>query len=516
MAEDLIEPTAEEISECALRCGFSLDPSEVVAYRRMVLGALHSCQEIEALEPFRPPIRYSRPKGCRPPRSENPFNAWHWRAEIKGAASGPLSRIRAGVKDIICVAGIPMLISRDERGYIPDIDATVVTRLLDAGATVLGKTMASDGAGIWDITDNSPFVSVRNPRKPTHAPGGSSSGSAAALAAGDVELALGTDMGGSIRIPASWSGVVGLRPSYGLVPYTGAMGSDMTMSALGPMARDVETVARGLNVLAGPDPLDPRQHGISTPSVDYTEAIGTGARGLRIGVLREGFGHRRWEKLDLPGSEEIVDRKVRDAINTLQRAGATVETVSVPEHLDAVHVFHAMYCEGNAEMILANSVGSGFLGYYNGDLMEAYGESWRTNPDHLSPNRKSVLITARYLREHHHGRYYARSQNLRGAIHAGYQRVLSRFDVLALPTVPFRATPVPEQALPPDLNVAYAMQMIGNTCQMAITGQPAISVPCGIADELPIGLQFIGSYLDDFSVIRAADAFEKLGDWREM
>ena len=233
MAVDLIEPTAEEISECALRCGFSLDPSEVAAYRRMVRGALHSCHEIEALEPFQPHIKYSRPTGCRPPRSENPFNAWHWRAEIKGAASGPLSGIRAGIKDIICVAGIPMLISREERGYIPEIDATVVTRLLDAGATVLGKTMASDGAGVWDITDNSPFVTVRNPRKPTHAPGGSSSGSAAALAAGDVELALGTDMGGSIRIPASWSGVVGLRPSYGLVPYTGVMGSDMTMSAPG-------------------------------------------------------------------------------------------------------------------------------------------------------------------------------------------------------------------------------------------------------------------------------------------
>ena len=167
-------------------------------------------------------------------------------------------------------------------------------------------------------------------------------------------------------------------------------------------------------------------------------------------------------------------------------------------------------------MILTNSVGSGFHGYYNTGLMEAYGASWRKDPDHLSPARKSVLIAARYLRERHHGRYYAMSQNLRGRMRAGYERALARFDVLALPTVPFRATPVPREALPPDRNVLYAMQMIGNTCQMAITGQPAISVPCGAEDGLPIGLQFIGSHLGDFSVIRAADAFERLGDWREM
>ena len=516
MAGNFSGPNPEEITEYARQIGFSVDASEAESYCRTVQAALHSCRMIEGLEPVRPRVRYPRPAGRRPPRSENPFNAWHWRTEIKGAPTGPLNGIRAGIKDIICVAGVPMLISREESGYIPDIDATAVTRLLDAGATILGKTTASDGAGIWDIEDNSPFVTVRNPRKQTHAPGGSSSGSAAALAAGDIELALGTDQGGSVRIPASWSGVVGLRPSYGLVPYTGVMGSDMTMVALGPMARDAETIALALNALAGPDAFDPRQRGIAPAPTDYTQAIGMGARGLRVGVLREGFGHEPWEKLELPGSEAVVDRKVRSAISALRNAGATVEEVSVPEHLDAVHVFHAMYCEGNAEMILANAVGCGFLGYYNTGLMEAYGKSWRSDPDHLSPARKSVLIAAKYLRERHHGRFYAISQNLRGPMRAAYERVLADFDVLALPTVPFRATPVPKEALPPDRSVSYAMQMIGNTCQMAITGQPAISVPCGVEEGLPIGLQFIGSYLDDFSVIRAADAFERIGDWREM
>ena len=375
MADPIAEPTAEEIREFARQLGFALDASEADAYLTMLQAALHSCRKIELLESFRPAPRFHRPAGDRPPRSENPYNAWYWRSEIKGAPSGPLSGSRAGVKDIISVAGLPMLIGRDEDGYVAEIDATAVARLLDAGVTIAGKTLASDGAGIWDLEDNSPFVTVRNPRKPTHAPGGSSSGSAAALAAGDVELALGTDMGGSVRIPASWSGVVGLRPSHGLVPYTGVIGSDMTMTVLGPMARDVETVARALDVLAGPDPLDPRQRGIAAPEASYVNALGPGARGLRIGVLREGFGHRHWDMLDLPGSEEVVDRKVRSALAALARAGAVVEDVSVPEHVDAVHVFHAMYCEGNADMFFNNSVGSGFLGYYDTGLMEACGEA---------------------------------------------------------------------------------------------------------------------------------------------
>ena len=516
MASEPLEPTPEEVADLAHHFGITLDNSEADAYCRLVRAALHSCRHTEHLEPFHPEVRYDRPPGVRPPRSENPYNAWYWRTEIHGDSAGSLSGISAGIKDIICVAGIPMLTGRDDAGYIPDIDATAVSRLLDAGATILGKTTASDGAGLDDFEDNSPFVTVRNPRKPTHAPGGSSSGSAAALAAGDIDLALGTDQGGSVRIPASWSGVVGLRPSYGLVPYTGVMGSDRTMVALGPMANDVETLARALKVLAGPDPLDPRQRGIVPQEVDYLTAIGQGAKGLRIAVVREGFAHEPWEILELPGSEEIVDRKVRAAIAALERNGAVVDQISLPEHLHAVHVFNAMYFEGNAEMILANSVGCGFLGYYNTGLMEAYGKSWRKDPDRLSPARKSTLIASQYLRERFHGRYYARAQNLRQTIGEAYDSVLARYDVLAMPTVPFRATPVPPASVPPDQSVAYAMQMIGNTCQMAITGQPAISVPCGVEDNLPIGLQFIGRYLDDITVIRAADAVEKLGDWRNM
>ena len=477
-------------------------------------GVIHSCGHIANLEAFRPEVKYPRARGYRPPRIENPYNAWSWRTEISGAPSGPLTGIKTGVKDNICVAGVPMLVGRDENGFVPESDATVVTRLLDAGATILGKTTASDGVGIDDFESNSPFVTVRNPRRVTHAPGGSSSGSAAALVAGDIELALGSDQGGSVRIPAAWSGVVGLRPSYGLVPYTGLAATEMTMVAVGPLANSVEDIARALNVLAGPDLLDPRQRGIVSPDVDYLSSIGTGAAKARIAVVRESFNQAPWRDLGFPGSERVVDQKVRAALERLQASGATVEEVSVPAHLDGVHVFNAMYNEGNAAMVLANAIGTNFMGYYNTELMEAYGRSWRSDPNSLSPARKSVLITAEFLRRRHHGRYYAQAQNVRDRIRAGYDDVLKRYDVMVTPTVPFRATPIPPADLPPDKNVAYAMQMIANTCQSGVTGHPAISVPCGISDGLPIGLQIIGRHLDDWTVLRIADAIERLGDWQ--
>ncbi len=506
-------PSAALIRELAAGHGIDIGPDEAESYRRMMGPVLASCRHIDAMTPDRPTVKYDRPPGRRPPRRENPWNAWYWRSEIKGAPDGPLADKTVGVKDNMCVAGIPMLIGTGETPFVPDVDATAVTRLLDAGATILGKTIASDGAGLDDFDSNSPFVTVRNPRRPTHAPGGSSSGSAAALVAGDIDLALGSDQGGSVRIPASWSGVVGLRPTYGLVPYTGLVGSEMTMVALGPLATSVETVALAMNALAGPDPLDPRQRGIESPDVDYTATLEQGVRGLRVGLVKEAFDQAPWEDLGLPGSEAVVDGAVRDTLRGLAAVGAVVEEVSLPAHTDAVYLFNAMYNEGNGAMILANAVGTNFIGDYNEGLMEAYGRAWRGNPNNLSPARRSVLIFAEYLRRHYHGHYYARAHNLRGPVRRAYDGLLDRYDVLAMPTVPFRATPIPPADLPPDERVSYAMQMIANTCQSAITGHPAISVPCAMADGLPIGIQFLGRHMGEPTLLRFAEAVESLGDW---
>ena len=257
---------------------------------------------------------------------ENPYNAWYWKCEIKGAAKGLLAGKRVAVKDNICVAGVPMANgSRVLEGYVPDVDATVVTRILDAGGIIAGKAACEDlcfSAGSHTCVDRAD----PQPAQPAHSTGGSSGGSAAAVAAGDVEMALGGDQGGSIRTPSCWCGVYGLKPTWGLVPLTGAMPISYAVDHCGPMCNSTENLAKLLTVIAGQDPLDPRT--TIAKKQDYMKALGQGVKGMKIGILKEGFGH--------PGaSDKETDKKVRDAILSFKKLGATVEEVSVPMHRDA-------------------------------------------------------------------------------------------------------------------------------------------------------------------------------------
>ncbi|MBT8447793.1 MAG: amidase, partial [Gammaproteobacteria bacterium] len=214
-------PTLDELADIACDVGLHLGADELETYRTLMGGALGACRRVDELADENPaPVRYPRGAWHRPPADENPYNAWRVRTRIDGAAEGTLAGLELAVKDSICVAGIPAMNgSAVLEGYVPDVDATIVTRLLDAGARVVGKTNCEDlcFAGHSQTCFNGP---VLNPHKPTHATGGSSSGSGAVIAAGDVPMALGGDQGGSIRIPSAWCGVYGLKPSYGLVPYT--------------------------------------------------------------------------------------------------------------------------------------------------------------------------------------------------------------------------------------------------------------------------------------------------------
>lgn len=283
-------PSAQQISSLARHYEIELSPEEAATYAKLIGGAVFAYRRIEELPELKPPVKYPRTPGYRPSSEENPFNAWYWKTEIKGAAHGPLKGERIGVKDAICVAGVPMMNgSQLLDGYVPDIDATIVTRLLDAGAVIVGKTNA-ENCSFSGGSHTCALGPVRNPHKPTHASGGSSAGSAAAVACGDVDMAIGGDQGGSIRIPAAWSGVYGLKPTYGLVPYTGCAMIEMTLDHVGPMCSSTEGVARMLSVMAGPDPFDPRQRGVVPPDYvqDYLPALERGVRGVKIGVVKEG------------------------------------------------------------------------------------------------------------------------------------------------------------------------------------------------------------------------------------
>lgn len=510
-------PSVAEIVDLATGFGIEMSETEAASYQRLMTGALRAYRRIDELTEVLPPVKYPRDPGYRPPPEENPYNAWYWRTNIKGASSGPLAGMRVGVKDAICVAGVPMMNgSRVLEGFVPNIDATVVTRLLDAGATIVGKTNSEDcsfSAGGHTCT----YGPVRNPRKPTCSPGGSSNGSAVALAAGDIELALGADQGGSIRIPAAWCGVVGLKPTYGLVPYTGCMSIDLTLDHVGPMANTVEDAARMLSVIAGSDPLDPRQRGVLPPDYvkDYRPAVGKGVKGVKIAVLKEGFGQSQWEDLGFWASEEVVDRKVRAAVKELEKAGAVVGEVSVPPHYDGARVLNALIVGGATELLLkGNGLGSGWMGFYHTQLVETWGRGWRSQPGNLPATVKTVLLLGEHLHRTYYGRYYAKAQNLRPRIRKAYDDVLASYDVIVMPTVPFRASPLPLPDCSIEDTMVFAFHNNNNTPQFNVTGHPAISVPCGMEDGLPIGMMIVGRHFDDVTVLQVADAVEKIGDWK--
>jgi amidase len=231
---------------------------------------------------------------------------------VPGAASGKLAGKTVALKDNICLAGVPMMNGASTlEGYVPDVDATVATRILDAGGTIVGKTVCEYFCFSGD-SHTSASGPVHNPHRRGYSAGGSSSGSAAVVATGEVPMALGGDQGGSIRIPASFCGIYGLKPTHGLVPYTGIMPIELTLDHTGPMTATVEDNALLLEVLAGPDGLDPRQYG-GAVAKPYREALGRGAGGLKIAVVEEGFAHSQ--------SSPKVDSLVREAAERFKGMG---------------------------------------------------------------------------------------------------------------------------------------------------------------------------------------------------
>jgi amidase len=343
---------------------------------------------------------------------------------------------------------------------------------------------------------------VRNPADPARTTGGSSSGSAALVAAGEVDLAIGGDQGGSVRIPSSWCGIYGLKPTWGLVPYTGAFPIELTLDHLGPMGRTAADVALLLDAIAGPDGLDPRQ-GADVRVEPYHAALSRDLRGLRIGLVTEGFG---WPGL----SEPDVDEAVRDAAHAFQRLGCQVRDVTIPWHRDGIHIWNAIAIEGATLLMVAgNSMGTNWKGHYTTSLLEVYARGRLSQADELSETTKLVVLLGQYLQDTTGGRYYARAQNLARSLRAAYEAALADCDLLAMPTLPLKATRIPPPTASREEYVARALEMIPNTCPFDVTGQPAINVPVGLSGGLPVGMMLIGRNGADATVLRAADAWQQ-------
>jgi amidase len=495
-------PSAADIDAAAQHFGFHLDADARRDYLAAVEGSLRSYDAVDELYD-----EFARPQALErayrfPEPGHNPLGAWYVTAQISSGAQGPLSGRVVAVKDNIAVAGIPMMNgSRAVEGFVPGRDATVVQRLLAAGATIAGKTVCEDLC-----CSGSSFTSasgpVRNPWDPTREAGGSSSGSGALLAAGEVDLALGGDQGGSIRIPASLCGVVGLKPTHGLIPYTGAFPIERTIDHLGPMTRTVADAALLLDVLAGPDGRDPRQSAaIATP--DYRAALTGDVAGLRVGVLTEGFGQY--------GSLPEVDDLVRSAAQRFTEIGCSVGEISVPWHHHAVHVFTVIITDGaSAQMMDGNGYGVGVDGLYDPELMAHFARQRTVKADQLASTVKAAALCGHYAHNTLGGASYAKARNLVPQARAAYDQALARYDVLVLPTVPGTAEILPEGSPQEAAPLKHAHGKALNTAPMDITGHPAISVPAGLVNDLPAGMMIVGKRFDDATVLKVADAFESV------
>jgi amidase len=281
---------------------------------------------------------------------------------------------------------------------------------------------------------------------------------------------------------------------------------ELTLDHTGPITANVTDNALALEVMAGPDGLDPRQNAAIAP-VAYAQEMRAGVKGLRIGVVKEGFGHAN--------SEPDVDAKVRAAADALRALGATVSEVSVPMHAMGVAIWLPIAAEGGTQQMMKDH-GHGFnwRGLYVTSMVDHHA-GWKHRADELSDTLKITMVLGEYFISHYRGHFYAKAQNLSRKLRAAYDAALQDHDLLLMPTLPLKATRLPAPGAPLEEVIGRAFEMIGNTAPFDATGHPAISVPCGMGDGLPIGMMLVGRHFDEATIYRAAYAFEQSGDWTQ-
>jgi amidase len=499
-------PTPSQLRGIADEVGLDLTDADVASFIGLMEPSVAAYNVVDAMPDELPSVRYPRVPGYRPAGEENTHNAWYVKTRIEGAASGKLRGKTVVLKDNIMLAGVPMMNgSSTLEGYVPDIDATVVHRILDAGGTILGKAHCEafclSGGSHTNATGP-----VHNPHRMGYSAGGSSSGSAVLVALKEADMALGGDQGGSIRMPSSFCGTYGMKPTHGLVPYTGIMPIEITVDHTGPITSTVADNALLLEVLAGPDGYDPRQYNVRTHP--YTDLLNGGVHGMRIGIVTEGFQQAN--------AEADVNEKVRAAAARLADLGAIVSEISIPMHLAGPAIFLPIVIEGATQtMMWGDGYGVSRSDLYVTSLMDRH-RAWRTRANELSETGKLFTLLGTYIRAFHGGRYYGKAMNISRRLIAAYDAALATHDLLLMPTTPIKATKLPPADATRELYVERALNMISNTCPFDITHHPAMAVPCGMSDGLPVSMMLIGRHFDEPTIYRAAFAFEQIADWMKM
>jgi aspartyl-tRNA(Asn)/glutamyl-tRNA(Gln) amidotransferase subunit A len=419
---------------------------------------------------------------------------------IKAGDARPLTGIPMSLKDNMSTRGVVTTCSsRMLEGFVPTYDATVARRLYGEGAVMVGKGNLDEFA-MGSSTENSAFHATHNPWDLDRAPGGSSGGPAAAVSAGEAVYSLGSDTGGSIRQPAGFCGVVGLKPTYGLVSRYGLIAFASSLDQIGPITRDVTDAAIVMNAIAGYDRRDSTSIDYTPP--DYTRALGKDVRGLRVGVPREYF---------VDGMEPGVESAVRDAIRVLGDLGAIVEETSLPHTPQALAVYYII-APSEASANLARYDGVKY-GYSAKDASSMWDALEKTRQEGFGPEVKRRIMLGTYaLSAGYYDAYYLKAQRVRTLIRQEFDEAFQKFDVLVTPTSPSVAFKLGEKTEDP-----MAMYLNDIFTQPAnISGVPAISVPGGMVDGLPVGLQFTASHMQEETLLRVAHAYEQATEWHSL
>ena len=431
---------------------------------------------------------------------ESIANAMDADQRIDGKQIGNLLGIPMQIKDNICTKGIvTTCASRMLSDFVPPYDATVVERIRRAGAVLVGKGNMDEFA-MGSSTENSSFYSTKNPWGLEKVPGGSSGGPAAAVAAGECVVALGSDTGGSIRQPSALCGVVGLKPTYGLVSRYGLVAFASSLDQIGPITKDVHDSALVLGVIAGHDPKDSTSIKYDVP--DYTASLKTDLRGMRIGWPKEYF---------VDGIEPGVESAVREAMEVLQDLGAQIEEISLPSTKHALAVYYII-APSEASANLARYDGVKY-GYVSEDATGMWDALEKTRREGFGAEvRRRIMLGTYALSAGYYDAYYLKAQKVRTLITDEFKEAFKRFDVLVAPTSPTVAFNLGEKLSDP-------LKMYLNdvlTIPANIAGIPAISVPGGNVDGLPVGLQFLAPHMGEELLFHVAYAYENATSWHKM
>ncbi|KAJ7227107.1 amidase signature enzyme [Mycena pura] len=536
---DKITITRSQIQETAAQLDITVPAEDVGAYC-VLLSGLDACVElIAAEEDYVPPLdlqRFPRVNIHRPPPAENAaeHNAWAYKVQITSTLpadlAGPLSGLSVALKDTVNVGGVPTLHGTDALAtpYVPAYDATVVTRLLQAGTTVVGKA-ACENFSLTPTSFTNAHANVQHPLAPGYNVGGSSSGSGALLCAGVVPLAIGGDQGGSIRLPASYCGLVGLKPTFGLVPYTGIASISALIDHVGPMTMNVLDNARMLTAIAGKDGLDDRQMDAPAygeinyyePLLPYAQDPKAAVKGMRLGLLAE--------SLQVHGLDPRVRDRVKEAANLFRALGAEVVDVSIPMHTLGFAIYTVANRQGVSEQALRgqNPLRHGVHDTALTQQLAHWSSERFEQVQRHNPAATAALLGGQYVKDKCPG-MTDKAINLSRKLKDTYEVVFKEkgIDLLLLPCTPTISnyTSSVSDSIMEKTSKAIGINL--NTAPFNVSGHPALCLPIGMLGilereedhhiKLPIGMQIVGGLWEEGKIYRAAYAFEQCYDWRKL